>query len=382
MARISLLAVAVCLSFVVVVGQAEASVLTVGSSCDKYMDCSYVATYTADRGEPNDVRVVRVESRLSIADPGAAIRAPSGCAGAGSHAVICPLDRPLVRVRVSAADGDDRIDASALTNGTRAILDGGAGNDTLIGGPFQDTLTGGAGNDSSDGGAGTNTASFGDHRAVHVDLRAGTATGQGGERDTLTNIQDVRGGPGDDTIRGDGATNELTGGGGQDDLRGRGGPDKLFGTGTLDGGAGDDIIRLIDHGYAICGAGTGDVVAASNKAAIVDDSCEHLRLPGITVELHLREHNPALDAITIPVLAFPIGTLLDARMTIATKPTTLGSIHRKIRCEFHCIHPRLRFSRTGAARVRRDAPATIAFSLKTSLARTLGGTVQLRIHRR
>ena len=381
MARISLLAVAVCLATLGASARADASALSVDSTCDKYMDCSYVATYAADRGERNDVRVVRVESTLSLSDRGAVIRAPGGCAGSGTHAVTCVLDRPLARVRVSAADGDDRIDASALSNGTRAILDGGAGNDTLLGGPFQDTLTAGSGNDSIDGGAGSNTTSFSDHRVgVHVDLRAGTATTQGGERDTLANIEDVRGGPGDDMISGDEATNQLTGGGGNDHLRGRGGADRLFATGTLDGGAGDDIIRLIDHGYVICGAG-GDIVAASNRAAIVDDSCEQLRLPGLTVELHLAEHNPTLDAITIPVLDLPIGTLLDSRLTIGTDPTTLGRIHRKIRCQFHCIRPRLRFSHTGAARVRRDAPATIAFSLKTSLARTLGGAVQLRINR-
>ncbi|MEA2221565.1 MAG: hypothetical protein QOJ35_4191 [Solirubrobacteraceae bacterium] len=382
MARISLLAVAACMVILGSGGRAEASELSVGTTCDKYMDCSHVATYAADRGERNDVRVVRVESTLSIFDPGSAIRAPSGCAGAGTHAVTCTLDLPLARIRVSAADGDDRIDASALTNGTRAILDGGAGNDTLIGGPFQDTLSGGAGNDGLDGAGGTDTASFADHKGgMRVDLHARTATTARGERDTLADVEDVRGGPGDDTISGDGATNQLTGGGGADDLRGRGGPDVLFGSGTLDGGAGDDRLRLLDRGYVRCGAGAADLVAASGKAATVDDSCERLRLPGLTVGLHLTEPNPALDAITIPVIDLPIGTLLDSRLTIGAKPTTLGRIHRTIRCQFHCVHPRLRFSDSGAARVRRDVPATIAFSLKTSLARTLGGTVQLRINR-
>jgi hypothetical protein len=380
MTRISVLALAASLALVSSCAEAQASVLTVANTCDKYMDCSYAATYMADGGEHNDVRVVRVASRLSISDPGAAIGAPSGCDGAGTHLVTCTLDKPLARMNVGGGDGDDRIDASALTNGTRAILDGGAGNDTLIGGPFEDTLTGGANNDSLDGGAGTDTASFADHRAgVHVDLHTGRATAPRSERDTLANIEDAEGGPGDDTIAGNGAINQLAGAGGEDRLRGRGGPDVLQGTGTLDGGAGDDRIRLINHGHAICAAGARDLVAVSNKRALVDDDCEQLRLPGITVLLRLRERNPALDAITIPVLDLPIGTRLDARLATEGTHTLLGRLHRNTTCELHCVRPRLRFSRAGAARVRRSASLIVEFSLKTSLARTFGGTVRLRI---
>ena len=371
-----------CLAFVASCGAAQASTLTVANTC-KYMDCSYAATYTADPGEHNDVRVVRVASRLSLSDPGAAIRVPSGCDGVGAHLVTCTLNAPLARIIVRGSDGDDRIDTSALTNGTRASLDGGAGNDTLIGGPFEDTLTGGADNDSLDGGASTDTASFSDHRAgVHVDLHTANATAPRGEHDTLANIEDVQGGPGNDTIAGNHASNQLAGAGGEDQLHGRGGPDVLHGTGTLDGGAGDDRIRLVNHGHAICGAGAGDLVAASNKRAIVDDSCEQLRLPGITVLLRLRERNPALDAITIAVLDLPIGTTLDAHLATEGAHTLLGRLHRKTTCQFHCVRPRLRFSDAGAARVRRAAPLVVDFSLKTSLARTLGGTVRLRIRRR
>jgi RTX calcium-binding nonapeptide repeat (4 copies) len=380
MTRIPVLAVAASLALVASCGEAQASVLTVATTCDKYMDCSYAATYMADGGERNDVRVVRVASRLSISDPGGAIRVPSGCDGAGTHLVTCTLDRPLARMDVRGGDGDDRIDASALTNGTRAILDGGAGNDTLIGGPFEDTLIGGANDDSLDGGAGTDTASFDDHRAgVNVDLHTGKATAPRGERDNLANIEDVDGGPGNDTITGNGAINQLAGAGGEDRLRGRGGPDVLLGTGTLDGGAGDDRIRLVNYGHAICGAGARDLVAASNKRAVVDDDCEQLRMPGVTVLLRLRERNPALDAITIPVLNLPIGTKLDARLATEGTHTLLGRLHRKTTCEFHCARPRLRFSRAGAARVRRAAPLIVEFSLKTSLARTFGATVRLRI---
>jgi hypothetical protein len=36
--------------------RADAAVLGVETTCDKYMSCSYVVSYTADSGERNDVR--------------------------------------------------------------------------------------------------------------------------------------------------------------------------------------------------------------------------------------------------------------------------------------------------------------------------------------
>jgi hypothetical protein len=362
--------------------RADAAVLGVGTTCDKYMSCSYVVTYTADPGERSDVRFVRRESSLAVSDSGALIRAAAGCTGGGSHLVTCVFTNPLSRIRVDLGDGADRVDASGLSNGTAATVDGGAGDDTLIGSAFDDTLTGGAGNDTIDGGAGTDTLSFDERRAaVRVDLHAGSATAAGGERDTLANIENVRGGSGDDVLIGDGGANELTGGGGNDELRGRGGADSLAGNGLLDGGAGDDLIRVLDHGRAICGAGAGDLAAASGTASIVDDSCEGLRLPGVTVRLQLAEHDPALDAIAIPVLGLRPGDTLDARLTVRATKTVLGRLHRSIRCELHCSPVRLRFSAAGASRVRHSAPLDAVLRVRTSRARTFGGTVRLRIRR-
>jgi Ca2+-binding RTX toxin-like protein len=362
---------------------ADAAVLGAQTTCDKYMSCSYVVSYTADPGERNDVRIVRRESALAVSDSGAAIRAGAGCTGAGSQLVTCVFADPVARIRVDTGDGADRVDAAALDNGTRAIVDGGTGDDTLIGSAFEDTLTGGSGNDTIDGGGGTDTASFDERRRarLRVDLRTGIATAAGGERDTLARVANLRGGSGDDVLIGDGGTNDLTGGGGEDELRGREGADALTGGGRLDGGAGDDLIRLAGHGRAICGAGAGDLVAASGTASIVDDSCEGLRLPGVTVRLHLAQRDPARDAISIPVLGLLAGDTLDARLTARATHTVLGQVHRAITCELRCSPARLRFSAGGASRVRRSAPLEVVFRLKTSRARTFGGAVRLRIGR-
>src|SRR5262249_11890268 len=67
---------------------------------------------------------------------------------------------------------------------------------------------------------------------VIVDLQAGTASGAG--NDTLISIENVDGGSGNDTIRGDAGANRLVGGDGNDRLVGRGGDD------VLDGGVGSD----------------------------------------------------------------------------------------------------------------------------------------------
>lgn len=162
-------------------------------------------------------------------------------------------------------DGEDRLTALSSFN----ILSGGAGNDTLraergwnllLGGDGDDTLSsssdenildGGDGDDLFSilggtgnaivGGAGRDTVNYADAtQGIAVSLAAGTGTGVG----TLSGIENVIGGTGDDTIIGDDSDNVLIGGGGNDTIEGGAGND------IVDGGAGDDLI--------IGGEGAGD----------------------------------------------------------------------------------------------------------------------------
>ncbi|HJV53156.1 MAG TPA: hypothetical protein VJ652_16935, partial [Noviherbaspirillum sp.] len=143
---------------------------------------------------------------------------------------------------VTGGSGNDTITGGGGDN----LLSGGAGNDSLDGGAGDDTLAGGSGNDTLTGGSGNDTADYGDDAGgVAVDLDAGTGTDGNGGTDTLTDIENVTGGAGNDTISGNAGDNTLDGAGGDDQLSGGAGNDSLAGGAgddTLKGGAGNDTL--------------------------------------------------------------------------------------------------------------------------------------------
>ena len=123
---------------------------------------------------------------------------------------------------LKGGDGDD-------------ILEGGDGDDILEGGEGRDTLRGGTGRNG-----GTDTASYASSiNDVTVSLEDEEGTQGDADGDTLTDIENIRGGSGDDTLTGDGGENKLEGGAGDDTLEGGLGDDILDGgdddLGTLDG---------------------------------------------------------------------------------------------------------------------------------------------------
>jgi Ca2+-binding RTX toxin-like protein len=175
------------------------------------------------------------------------------------------LDKVMADVEnVTGGAGNDTLVGSAVAN----ILDGGAGNDTLSGGAGNDLLRGGAGNDtlggdagddtfdmgaSADGddaihgGAGVDRVDYGQRtNAVTVAMDGVTGGGEVGELDVIaTDVEDLTGGAGDDTLTGNAADNQLEGGPGTDTLFGLAGDD------LLDGNAGSDVLD--------CGAGDADI---------------------------------------------------------------------------------------------------------------------------
>jgi Ca2+-binding RTX toxin-like protein len=111
-------------------------------------------------------------------------------------------------------------------------LNGGSGDDILTGGAGPDTILPGRGNDTVNGGGGSNNwvNYWNETRDLVVDL---TETGPGvnghnNNRDTISNIQNVAGGSGNDTITGDGNNNILVGGAGADTIVGGGGNDTIY----------------------------------------------------------------------------------------------------------------------------------------------------------
>ncbi len=138
-------------------------------------------------------------------------------------------------------------------------LSGLAGNDVLLGGTGNDTLLGGAGADTLDGGEGNDTADLSDRGSLRISLSGSTAADvRVGTRveDSIVNIENVRGGNGNDRITGDALANTLNGGLGSDTLTGGGGKDSLIGgdgddrlsggasVDRLDGGTGSDTFVL------------------------------------------------------------------------------------------------------------------------------------------
>jgi Ca2+-binding RTX toxin-like protein len=157
-------------------------------------------------------------------------------------------------------DGDDVLYGE---NGNDALY-GGAGADTMYGGEGDDFIyafsgTQGEpfspGNDIVDGGNGRDMLSFnptliGSYAGqsnvanaflvttnITINLAVTGAQNTGVGIMTITNIEDVVGGQGNDTFFGNGANNFFWGGDGNDYLNGWGGDDSLY------GGGGDDLLR-------------------------------------------------------------------------------------------------------------------------------------------
>jgi len=191
---------------------------------------------------------------LSNASPGYVIRT------ATAAGTIRTDDGPgTVRSDVSSTLGEGRAnlvltgaaDITGQGNGLDNQLIGNPGDNLLLGGAGNDTLLGGSGNDVLDGGSGLDLADYSDKTgAVSVTLAGAAAaavTIGGVVEDTVRNIENVRGGSGNDTLVGDTLSNSLFGGDGGDSLVGGAGNDTLvggLGRDSLAGGTGADIFRF------------------------------------------------------------------------------------------------------------------------------------------
>jgi Ca2+-binding RTX toxin-like protein len=139
--------------------------------------------------------------------------------------------------------GDDTL----IGGGGNDTLDGGAGSDTVDGGAGNDTIIGSADgvNDNYTGGSGTDTIDYSaltSAQTVSVNLGTGFASGTAVGTDTLTGIENIAGGEGNDSLFGSSGNNVIHGNGGADNIVGGGGSDTLYGddgNDTLNGGVND-----------------------------------------------------------------------------------------------------------------------------------------------
>jgi Ca2+-binding RTX toxin-like protein len=144
--------------------------------------------------------------------------------------------------RVEGGGGADVITGNTAANTIwgglgNDVIDGGSGNDSLLGDDGDDIIKGGADTDTMNGGNGTDTADYSAYTAnVTVNLATTTAqTVASSDSDTITNVENVTGGSGTDTLTGSTANNIIDGGSGNDRLRGAAGNDTIIGgIGTSD----------------------------------------------------------------------------------------------------------------------------------------------------
>lgn len=210
--------------------------------------------------------------------------------GAGGDSLIGGIGIDVIRGEdgndtATGGDGNDSLYGGAGTDSLSGdagndYLVGDAGNDTLVGGDNNDRLLGGAdadsllggagddqlapgrGKDTLSGGIGTDRADYSyEAKPVIASIDGAANDGTKGEQDNIsTDVEDIRGGTGNDTFTGSGAKNYLIGGGGNDTLIGNGGSDILSGDAgndSLVGGNGNDRLRG--------GLGTDRLIGGANN---------------------------------------------------------------------------------------------------------------------
>ncbi len=129
-------------------------------------------------------------------------------------------------------------------------ITGDAGSNKLFGGAGKDHFYGSGGGDFFDGGAGKDWI---DYRTSTTGVKVNLLTGVGqfglAQGDTYANIENIRGGAGDDILIGDGNANVFYGGAGSDRIEGGGGNDMIYTAGGydyVDGGTGIDTLSYAD----------------------------------------------------------------------------------------------------------------------------------------
>lgn len=255
-------------------------------------------TITAAAGTTNDVAVFLDDNNeLSVFDPaGIAEFSGDGCTVFFGNTAKCGTGATLVSAFLG--DGNDEIQLESPVN---LVVNGEAGNDTLLGGMAR----GGAASTTFRGGTGTDTANYSNaDRFVNVSLDNVAADGRPGDTDDIrSDVENLIGSRFPDTLTGSDANNILDGRTSNDTLSGLGGndtfPEGEFASGRDDfsGGEGQDAVLygsrragvtvdldgVADDGAAgegdnvrgdveIVTSGTGSDVLIGNAAANTFDS--------------------------------------------------------------------------------------------------------------
>jgi Ca2+-binding RTX toxin-like protein len=171
--------------------------------------------------------------------------------GEGNDSVT--LGASYMTAQVTGGNGDDVLSVGAGVE----TVDGGAGNDTIIAHNTPVTFSDGA--DSYMGGNGIDLLSYegltNATQGVTVNLAASVTSGSLGN-DSLSGIENVLTGAGNDSVLGNGVANILSGGNGDDTLVGGAGAD------TVLGGLGNDLIQGGNGNARLAGGDGADTLVA------------------------------------------------------------------------------------------------------------------------
>ncbi len=155
---------------------------------------------------------------------------------------------------VIGGNGNDTI----AGNGADNSLTGGDGNDMVLGSQGDDVISGGNGEDTLDYSNLTNAS--GTAPNLVIDLSAGTANKESAGNDSLTGIENIIGGSGEDTFTGNTDNNILNGGEGNDTFNYLLGSN--HGNDTFMGGGGTDTLNLSSGALPIGAVNTIDLQAS------------------------------------------------------------------------------------------------------------------------
>lgn len=290
----------------------------------------------AANGEHNVMTLARVGTSLRMVDHGGVSKAFAPCQKSGATGADCPFDAPDKAVWMSLGDENDIAmvqDGFGVTIG----MDGGAGDDRLGNGEAPGMLSAGDGGDVIRPGLGADTVLGGDGfdvvtylertQPVHVDLGGGAVSGEDGEGDTVTGVEAVLTGAGDDLIVGTDAEEELRSAAGKDRITARGGADAID--------VRDGYPDTVD-----CGAGADTVVADQLD---VLTGCETVSVEQVA---------PAEPPVAGPSAAIP-------GPPAAPAPAPAGSALPPVLAAADRTRPALRALKV----TRRGATATVRFSL-------------------
>ena len=225
-------------------------------------------TFAAAASEQNRVVVAFEEDPVRgvrVVDLGAALTAGAGCNSAGANEAFCPTPNPG-EILLALGDENDWANTSALPDGQAVRLEGGDGEDTLDSGANRKAV--------QDGGPGADSLS-GEGATVDYSARTDPLTvttwdglpndGEAGEGDNVDRVNGVLGGHAADSVTVNKSFMFVSGGAGNDELI-----DFSDGATVLVGGPGSDFLRAVAADSELRGGDGNDTLIGGNDGQSLD----------------------------------------------------------------------------------------------------------------